>query len=315
MLFSGIGYGILRAEGDARRTMYALGFSAVVNAILDPVLIYSLGMGIAGAAWATVISLVLVCALIGYWLFVRKDTYISFSRREFSPDRRVVSDIMGVGLPASAEMFLIAILTAIINAILVFVSGTDAVAVYTTGWRVVMLAFVPIMGIGAALVSVSGAAYGARRFFNVGTAHSYSIKLGTIIMVLIAVLTFVLAPAITTIFTYSAESAHLAPSITAFLRVMCIFYIFVPLGSMSSMLFQGVGKGMTSLILTLIREIILLAVFAYLLAVTLGWGEVGVWWGIVVGQVIGSIIAFVWARQYLHRLIQQNGSEAQTVQA
>jgi len=305
MLLSGVGYGILRAEGDVRRTMYAMGLSAVVNAVLDPVLIYGAGMGIAGAAWATVISMALVCAVLGYWLFVRRDTYVSFSRRSFLPDRRVAADILWVGLPASADMFMISVFVVIINAILVAVSGTDAVAVYTSGWRVVMLAFVPFMGIGTALVSVAGAAYGAKRFDKMAIAHTYAMKLGLAIGVLMSVLTFVFAPQISTIFAYSAESAHLAPEITSFLRVICIFYVAVPLGFMAASIFQAVGKGMTSFALTLIREIVLMAVFAYLLAVTLDWGEAGVWWGIVIGQVAGNIVAYVWTRSYIRGLLRR----------
>ncbi|MDK2974331.1 MAG: hypothetical protein PWP08_702 [Methanofollis sp.] len=305
MLFSGIGYGILRAEGDVKRTMYAMGLSAVVNAVLDPVLIYGAGMGIAGAAWATVISMVLVCAVLGYWLFVRHDTYLSFSRRSFRPDRRVAADILGVGLPASAEMFLTSVSVVIINGILVAVSGTDAVAVYTSGWRVVMLAFVPFMGIGTALVTVAGAAYGAKRFDKMAIAHTYAMKLGLAVGALMSVLTFVFAPAISTIFTYSAESAYLAPAITDFLRVMCVFFIAVPLGIMSTSVFQAVGKGVTSFVLTMIRQIVLLAFFAYLLAVPLGWGEAGVWWGIVIGQIGGGVVTFLCARLYIRGLLRR----------
>lgn len=307
MIFSGIGYGILRAEGDAKRTMYAMGFSAVLNAVLDPVLIYGFGMGISGAAWATLISLVLVCILISYWLFVQKETYLSFSFREFRAERTVAADILKVGLPASAEMFIISALVWIINGILVMVSGTDAVAVYTSGWRVVMLAFVPVMGIGISLVTVAGAVFGAGSFSRMAIAHFYAVKLGTGVMLLTALLTFVFAPEISAIFTYSPESAYLAPSITSFLRVMCVFYIALPLGFMSNSIFQAVGKGVTSLVLTLIREMAVVALFAYLLGVTFGWGEEGVWWGIVIGNITGSIIAYFWVRHYIRKLILSTG--------
>lgn len=305
MLLSGVGYGILRAEGDVRRTMYAMALSAVVNMVLDPVLIYWAGMGIAGAAWATVISMVLVCAVLVYWLFVKRDTYVSFTRQSFKPERAVASDILWVGLPASAEMFLISAFVGIINAILVAVSGTDAVAVYTSGWRVVMVALVPYMGIGTALVSVAGAAYGAKRFDKMAIAHVYAMKLGLAIGALTSVLTFVFAPQISTIFAYSAESAHLAPEITVFLRVMCLFYIAAPLGIMAASIFQAVGKGVTSFVLTLIREIVMMAVFAYAFAITLGWGETGVWWGIAVGQIAGSVVAYLWARGYIRNLLRR----------
>lgn len=104
------------------------------------------------------------------------------------------------------------------------------------------------------------------------------------------------------IFAYSPETAYLAPTIAAFLQVMCFFYIFVPPGVMSGSIFQGVGKGINSLILTVLRQLIFVAVFSYFLAIPLGWGQQGVWWGIVAGNTAGSAVAFTWARLYIKRL-------------
>lgn len=303
MLFSGVGSGILRGEGDAKRTMYLMAVSAIMNAVLDPIFIYTLDMGIAGAAWATVISNVFVCIILCHWLFIKKNTYLTFNKSSYSPDRKVVRDILGVGLPASAEMFLISVLVIVLNGIFVLVSGTDAVAVYTSGWRVVMIALVPLMGIATALVTVAGAAFGAEQFGKMAVSHTYSMKLGMVIAIIMSIATFIFAPAISAVFTYSPESAYLAPSITAFLRVMCMFYLAVPVGIMSTVLFQAVGKGMTSFVLTFIREIVLIAVFAWIFSVTFGWGEAGVWWGIVAGNIVGSIITYTWAKYYISRLL------------
>ena len=81
---------------------------------------------------------------------------------------------------------------------------------------------------------------------------------------------------------------------------MCLIYPFVPLGIMSSSVFQGVGKGPTSLFLTIMRSLVFAAVFAFVFAILLGWGEKGVWWGMVVGEIAGGLLAFAWARYILH---------------
>lgn len=302
MLFTGAAYGILRAEGDTKRTMYAMVVSSIMNMILDPILIYVAGWGISGAAWGTVISMAFVSVILLYWFLVKKDTFISLSRKDFNPDLKVVKDILGVGLPASAEFFIVAILAAVLNALLVMVSGTDAVAVYSAGWRVVMIAITPMAAVGTAVVSVTGFSYGARRFKNISLAHNYSLKIGVLIALVIAVSTFILAPYIAMIFAYTPESAHLAPTIAAFLQTMCIFYIFVPPGMMSCSIFQGVGKGTTSFIMTMLRNLAFVVVFAYILAIPLGMGEQGVWWGIVAGDILGGVVAYGWARLYITRL-------------
>ncbi|WP_342677203.1 MATE family efflux transporter [Methanofollis sp. UBA420] len=303
VLFTNIAYAILRAEGDMKRTMYAMGASSVLNIVLDPIFIYGAGMGVAGAALATVISIAAVSAVLVYWLFVRKDTYVSLSREAFSPDFRVIRDILGVGLPASLEFFLMSALAIIINGLLVQVAGTDAVAVYTTGWRVVMFGIIPFVAIGTSVVSVTGAAYGARKYEKLRTAHTFSIGLGMVIALAMSAITWLFAPQIALIFTYSPESAHLAPAITAFLMTMCFFYPFVPPGIMSGSIFQGTGKGTTSLAISFLRNLLFIAVSAWALAVPLGMGEAGVWWGIVAGDILGGIVGFLWARLYIARLI------------
>ncbi|WP_342771727.1 MATE family efflux transporter, partial [Methanoculleus sp. UBA300] len=103
LLFGEVAYSIMHGEGDAKRAMYAMAVGALANVILDPILIYTCGMGIAGAAWATIIAEVLSAVPMVYWLFVKRDTYVSLHLRGFAPDVAVVRDVLQVGVPAAAE--------------------------------------------------------------------------------------------------------------------------------------------------------------------------------------------------------------------
>jgi putative MATE family efflux protein len=302
IIFSSVASGILRAEGDAKRPMYAMAATAILNIIIDPLFIYYFGWGVSGAAWATVLSSSISCIFMIYWLLLKRDTYVSFSREDFQPSQKVVKDILMVGLPASAESFVMAVLGIVMNLILVITGGAEAVAVYTAGWRVVMMAMIPPIGIGTAAITVAGVAYGARKFENLSTALSYSAKLGVGIALVTGAITYIFASNIASIFTYSSQSAFMAPSIAAFLQVMCLFYLTVPLGITAGAVFQGMGKGITSLLLTLLREVVFISFFAYLFAFTLGFGSQGVWWGIVVGGGLGCIVAYIWANIYINRL-------------
>ena len=308
-LFVGASYGILRAEGDVKRTMYAMVLSSVVNMILDPILIYWAGWGISGAAWGTLISTALVAIILIYWLFVKKDTYVSLTLKDFKPDLKVTKNILSVGLPASVEFFVMSILAIFLNILLVKVAGTDAVAVYNTGWRVVMISMSPIIGVGLSVVTIVGAAFGAKKYGNISMIHNYSVKIGLAVAALICVLIYLLAPYIAMLFTYSPTSAYLEPAIASFLQIMCLFFIFLPLGIMSSSAFQGVGKGTTSLILTVLREVVFVVLSAYILAIILGWGENGVWWGIVIGGLLGSLVAYGAARFYIKGLKQDKNTD------
>ena len=307
VVFTNIAYAILRGEGDTRRTMYAMGAGSLINAILDPILIYWAGLGIAGAAWGIIISLILVTAVQIYWLLIKKDTYVSISWKVFAPSRETMLDILQVGIPASIEFLLYSIDAIIINSMLVQVSGTDAVAVYTAGWRVIMMAIIPMVAIATAEISVAGAAWGARRYGNLSIIHDYSTKLGFGIGIVMAIITGILAQHITLFFTYGSESAHLAPTMVAFMHVMCLFYPFVSPGIMSVSLFQGAGKGLTSLGLNAMRDVVLITMMSFVLGIILGLGEEGIWWGIVFGNISGSLLSYLWAKLYISRVIKVKG--------
>jgi len=89
---------------------------------------------------------------------------------------------------------------------------------------------------------------------------------------------------------------------------MTIFYPAVVFGILSASLFQGAGKGTSALVSTLLRSLILAPLFSLLFAYEFGWGLLGVWWGLVIGTAIGSLIAFFWAQMYLRCTINARKS-------
>ena len=154
-----------------------------------------------------------------------------------------------------------------------------------------------------AVVSVTGAAFGGKAYGKLNTAYMYAINIGVLIELVVAALTYILAPQIAWLFTTAKEGIRIRPDLIAFLRITCVFYGGVPFGMLSSAMFQGIGKGTYSLIVTIIRTIVLTTSLAWLFAVGFHWQLVGVWWGIVVGNIIGTIIAFTWGRLLTQRLI------------
>jgi putative MATE family efflux protein len=304
LFFTNIGNAILRGEGDARRAMYAMALGAALNIVLDPIFIYTLGMGIAGAAWATVLSLAITSLVMLNWLLLRKDTYVSFRFREFTCDRSIVKDIFGVGVPSAAMQLSMSLTMLVLTVIIVMVGGTDGVAVYSTGWRVASIATLPAIGIATAVVPVSGAAFGAHRYHKINVAHLYAIKIGIAMELVIAAVTFVGAPQIAAVFTQTEAAARIAPDLTTFLRIICLFYPAISFGMLSSSIFQGTGKGMNALLVTLLRTIILTPLLAAFCAFTLQWGLVGIWWGLVAANSIGAIVTFSWVRHFVHGLMR-----------
>ncbi|KPK64555.1 MATE family efflux transporter [candidate division WOR_3 bacterium SM23_42] len=302
IFFTHVASALLRAEGDVRRAMYAGMGGAGLNIILDPIFIYTLRLGVAGAAWASVISMFIASSVLFYWVCIKQDTYVAITLKSFRFNRDISRDILRVGLPASIMQIAMAFSVFLLNLIAVRVAGTDGVAVYTTGWRVAMFAALPLLGMATAVTSVTGAAFGARDYAKLDKAYMYAIRIGVYIELAVASLTFILAPQITSLFTMSQEAARIADDLIIFIRTMCIYYPAAAFGILSSAMFQGIGKGINSLAVTIFRTIVLVIPLVYFFSISLHMRLPGIWWGIVMGNIIGATIAFSWARYIINRL-------------
>ena len=302
IFFSNVSNALLRGEGDAKRAMYAMMVGAGLNIVLDPLFIYTFGLGVAGAAWATALSLLVSSVILFYWIFIKKDTYISITFRNFKVERDVTAEILKVGLPSALSQLSMSLSMFFLNIIVVKSGGTDGVAILSTGWRVATFAVLPLIGISTAVIAVTGAAYGSRAYEKLSTAYLYAVKVGLAIAGCIAVATFVLAPQITLLFTFSEDAARITDDLILFLRTMCLYYPVVSFGMFSSSMFQGTGRGVNALVVTIFRTIVLTTPLAFVFSLRSGMGLPGVWWGIVTGNIIGATLAFVWAMLYIRRL-------------
>ena len=296
--------GAFRAEGDIKRATVPIALAAIINMILDPIFIYVLNMGIAGAAWATAIGPFISLLLMFYWIFVKKDTYLSYSRKDFHNNFKMYKDILVVGIPASLEQLVLSVLTIFVNYMLTIVSGPTSVAVYTAGWRIVNIGMLPAIGVGTAAISVAGVAYGARKYENLRVTARYAVKVALIASIIVCIILYVFANQIALIFSYSENSAGLAPLIAGFLQIMCLFILYVPFGASAGNVFQGVGKGTISFFLTTFREFILVLIFAYLLGFTFHMGEFGIYCGMLLGGGIGSLICYACIELYINKLLR-----------
>ncbi|WP_405290343.1 MATE family efflux transporter [Methanobrevibacter sp.] len=292
---------IFRSQGEIRRASYPLMFTAIINMILDPIFIYVIGWGVTGAALATVISGVIPMLLMMYWMFVKKDSFLQVKMSEYKRDFQIYKDILVVGIPASLEQFIISFVSILMNYWLTILSGTIAVAAYTATWRLVAIGISPMIGIGVAALTVGGAAYGARNLVNLKTALNYGLKLGMISSIIVCSFLFIFADPLSFIFSYSSDSSVLAPKVVEALRILCFFLLFMPFGVLSGNIFQSMGKGTFSLLITVLRSFILEVIFAGIFAFILGLGAVGVYWGLVCGMTLGSIIGYIFINYYLNR--------------
>ena len=298
MVFSGFFRSILAGEGDMKLPMLVAGLGTILNIILDPLFIFDLdsfggigfGMGIKGAAMATVISQCIVFSVFIYMLFVKEHAYITFRIKDFSFSSIIIWDIIKVGLPASLSMIVMAVGQGVFNRILIYFSA-DTVAAYQVAGRIDMLVFLPIFSIAASLTTLVGMFYGAKKFDILRYTVKYGIVSAFLITVVMSFLLYIFAPNIIGFFT--AEIAIIDVAVT-FLRLFAFVYPLISVGITTGRVLQGLGKGLPVLVITIIRVLGVSAPLALVFIFKMGKSVEWVWYAMMISTGVAFIIACYW---------------------
>lgn len=296
----------LRAEGDMKKATFTMAAVDILNIIMDPIFIYTFNLGIKGAALATVLSSILPTIIAVYWLFVKKNTFLDYGIDNFRYNFGYIKDILTVGIPASLEQLIISLVNIILNSMLVIVAGTSIIAAFNISFTILQLGMMPCIAIGTAAITVAGVAYGAKEFDKVKTTCHYGIKISLIIAGIITALIMIFAPRVALLFTYSQPNGELYQLIIDVLRVVSVFLIVTPVGGICAMTFQGMGKGVISLILTVVRELIFVIVLSYIFGIILNLGVNGVLIGFIMGLTVGSVISFIIFELFIKKIKETN---------
>ena len=283
---------IFRAEGDVARATNPLILTAIVNMILDPILIYALNLGIFGAGLATVISSFIGWLWMLYWIYVKGDTFFRFDLSYYKSNFEIYNEILVVSLPAGTEEIIFSLVAIILNYLIMVTAGVNEVASFTIAWRFICIAFLPCMAIGIATITVSGIAYGARNWQNFNETIKYSTMLSLAITLAICFAFYVFAFPICGLFNLQAANPALVGRAAEILQLLVFYNCLISFGATAAYTYQGVGAGFKSLGLTVLRELILSMAFAYVMGITFSMGVFGVYLGAIIGMNIGSILGF-----------------------
>jgi len=218
-IFANGGSGVLRGEGDMKRAMYAMIVSVVLNFVLDPLFIYVLNLGSAGASLATIVSSIGSACVIMYWILIKKDTYVNVTFRNFKFESEIARDILKVGIPSSLDMLMMSIAMSLYLMFISSIGGEYGIAAFTSGQRLYLFGIMPLTAIGSAVAAVSGSAFGAKNWDYLNRTHKFGTKFATAIALVIMLILVIFAPQLSLIFAYTPETAPLIPEITNFLRI------------------------------------------------------------------------------------------------
>lgn len=240
---------LVRAEGNAQRFMVAMVSGALLNVALDPIFIFGFGMGIKGAAVATVISQSVSTVIILEY-FVRKKSFTNLSIRLFRFSLHIYSEIFKIGLPTFLRQFLSSFSVALLNnAAGAF--GDHAVAAIGITMRVLMLGMMVLFGYGQAFQPVAGYNYGAKKFSRVFEALKFSILVTTVFATFFAIIGMVIPGSIVSIFSNDPEVIDVG---SRALRAVSIFFPSFGFVITFTVLFQALGKGFAAGLLSMSKQ-------------------------------------------------------------
>ena len=292
---------LLQASGNAFQSMITQATGAIINIVLDPILIFGWfglpAMGLAGAALATVIGQwIAACLAMGLNLKHNKELK-DLKRRHAKPDSQVIRSILSIGVPSIIMVGIGSVMNFGINQILQGFSET-ATGVFGIYFKLQSFFFMPLFGINNAVISIVAFNYGARNPDRMVKTVKTAALAGLGIM-LTGLAAFQLIPEVLlSLFDPSAE--FLAMAVRALRTISWCFpvaAVCIILGST----FQALGTGIYSTIVSLVRQLVMLLPAAWLLSRT---GDVNlVWWAWPIAETAGlSLTLFFFLRNYRQRI-------------
>ncbi len=258
---------LLQSTGKTVYTMIAQGVGALTNIIMDPILIFGLGpfpaMGVVGAAVATVAGQI-VGAILGIIFNLAVNRELTFHFRYLLPKARVIGRIYSVGVPTIVMNSIGSVMVFGINKILMGFTDT-ATAVFGIYFKLQSFIFMPVFGLNNGMVPIIAYNYGARNRERILQTRRLAIITAVCVMLAGMMVAELLPAQLLGIFEASDEM--LAIGVPA-LRTICTCFVFAGFGIVSSSTFQALGHGVLSLLISIVRQLVVLLPVAFLLSLT-----------------------------------------------
>ena len=279
---------LLQATGRTLLTMITQSTGAIINIILDPIMIFGLlgfpKMGIAGAAAATVIGQI-IAAILSVFINHHKNHEVTIRLRGFRPHGATIKRIYAIGVPSIIMASISSVMTYGMNLILIRFTET-ATTVFGVYFKLQSFIFMPVFGLNNGLVPIVSYNYGARRPKRINATIKYSIIYATALMA-IGMAVFMLIPE-TLLSMFNASEKLIEIGVPA-LRIISLSFLLAGFAIICSSVFQAMGNGMLSLYVSVGRQLVVLLPVAFLLAQT---GVLdAVWWAFPIAELVSLILS------------------------
>lgn len=297
---------LLQSTGKTIFTMLTQGAGAIINIILDPILIFGCfglpRMGVTGAAVATVIGQI-VAAILAFVINQKLNKEIHLDFRAFKPSGKMIGTIYAVGIPSIIMQAIGSVMTYGMNQILMVFSSTAA-AVFGVYFKLQSFIFMPVFGLNNGMVPIIAYNYGAGKKDRLTKTMKLSIMYAVIIM-FVGIVVFQIFPR-QLFMMFDASETMLAIGVPA-LRTISLSFAFAGFCIVTGSVFQALGNGVYSMIVSIARQLIVLLPVAYLLS---GTGNVNaVWWAFPIAEVVSLLLTIFFLIRINRNIISHIGEE------
>ncbi len=292
---------IMQSTGRTIYNMITQGLGAIINIILDPILIFGLfgfpRMGILGAAVATVIGQIIAMLLLLYFN-IRKNSDVNLNMRRFRPDTAIIAEIYRVGLPSIIMQSISSVMTFGVNKILLLFSET-AVSVFGIYFKLQSFIFMPVFGLNNAMVPIVAYNYGAARKDRIMKTIRSSVTAAVAIM-LTGLAIFQIFPE-QLLYLFDASEHMMGIGVPA-LRIISLSFLFAGYCIVIGSVFQALGNGVYSLITSAARQLVCILPAAWLFASVFGLHAV--WYAFPLAEIISVVLTTLLFRRIYQKKIQ-----------
>lgn len=281
--------------------MITQGIGAIINIILDPILIFGLfgapEMGVAGAAVATVTGQIIAMFLALYFN-LKKNHEIKLNKKVFKPDIKIIKRIYAVGVPSIVMQSIGSVMTFGLNKILIGFTPT-ATAVFGVYFKLQSFVFMPVFGLNNGMVPIVAYNYGAKNEERV----TKTIKLSTVYAMGIMLVGFLIFQAFPKqlLCLFNASEDMLRIGIPA-LRIISINFIFAGFCVIASSVFQALENGMLSLVVSAVRQLIAILPLAFIFGQVFGVNAI--WFAFPVSEIISVILSAMFMKKVYNEAIK-----------
>lgn len=240
---------IIRSEGNTKLSATAIGFSAIINIILDPIFMFTFNMGLVGASLATLLSQVISCCILASY-FIRRKSFLTVTIRNFKPSKAMINEVVSIGTASFLAQSLISISMALLN-ITAKPYGDSLIAALGISLKLSSLVVLVVLGYNQGFQPIASYYYGAKNYDNLNKAIKISIKRTTIFSSLATVILMIFAPTAINLFSSDINVIDIGAKT---LRATILIYPLLGFTQLYAVLYQSLGMPKQAIILGTARQ-------------------------------------------------------------